>query len=137
MEETIAERKKLLSKAAEFILKSNHRVIDLTKEIYIHEYFLENYRMYANRDWHDEVSAKVVNSRKYKNFIDSLEKIEVNEVKHVDVDPITKKEIVNVFEAECGHVMERDSAALLLKNGKGNAICPAMGCNKRLREKRN
>ncbi|KAL6120854.1 hypothetical protein NUSPORA_02340 [Nucleospora cyclopteri] len=115
-------RKELLIKLNEIIYKyENQPSIELIRNIAIQMKICEN-------------PEKMKNPSRIKvDFIETAQKeVEIKEGKQ-KICPLSQAEIVNKYEAPCGHIFDRESIKQYLKNKKARK-CPVLGCEELIKK---
>lgn len=131
MDSILQQRLNILKKLRSELKSKNINNPELLLEISFQEQIIK-----GNIELKDleKQKKKYKNSKEFKKLIDEMDEIEVTTIKENEYCPITQSKIVNKFVGVCGHAMERSAAETLLKRAR--PICPKIGCNKILKEKK-
>ncbi|RVD92908.1 DNA repair Mms21 [Tubulinosema ratisbonensis] len=125
--ECIAERIKVIEETIKILEKSKEECLDTIENLLLHKVILKR------REWNTKPNFMdaAKKSGEYLREISYLLKVEAGAMaKNANqvVCPITKRPIVDVYKAPCGHEMEKSAAITLIRQGFRGALCPVIGC---------
>ncbi|KAG0442561.1 hypothetical protein DMUE_0185 [Dictyocoela muelleri] len=136
MDDVIQNRINILKKIKKDIINTKRNNPDLLLELCFQLKVLQNEIQISESSIANlsKEKNKFKRNAEFKKILEEIDSIAVTSIKESELCPITQSKIVDKFVAVCGHVMERSAALNLLKTRK--AMCPKIGCNKELKEKK-
>ncbi|ADM12269.1 DNA repair protein Mms21 [Encephalitozoon intestinalis ATCC 50506] len=135
MEEHITRRAEALKIAKSIIMKSDNPPEELVRKILIHQELLSNRDIILNDDFYSILTSKANVRPEMVGLARKKEQVECVRVEKKMICPISQKEVTEAYVGECGHVLEEKEAIKYIRNNS-RAICPQIGCNKRLVRKK-
>lgn len=116
---------KILSYMKEYNYKDEDTYISLKLQSYSNN--ITNYEQESLHSYRKQI-------RDTNEFSNLFDEIEIRNVRKGDICCITQMKIFEKFENVCGHIYER--SAVINNNKQKISKCPAIGCNFKIREKK-